>query len=152
MVSRVGRGQWEGWVRVRVRMCVGTCGRTQVCASGRCARGCHVGAASFPGLWVSAPAHALLADPCPCRARDRYPSGKASPTGCRQDAREGEEDPGARPEPPALGAWQNGGAQQTSDHHGPVSFADEMNDHQNTLSYVLINPPPDTRLEPNDIV
>lgn len=27
-----------------------------------------------------------------------------------------------------------------------------MNDHQNTLSYVLINPPPDTRLEPNDIV
>lgn len=31
-------------------------------------------------------------------------------------------------------------------------FADEMNDQQNTLSYVLINPPPDTRLEPNDIV
>uniref|UniRef100_M3YK48 Potassium sodium-activated channel subfamily T member 1 n=1 Tax=Mustela putorius furo TaxID=9669 RepID=M3YK48_MUSPF len=30
--------------------------------------------------------------------------------------------------------------------------ANEMNDHQNTLSYVLINPPPDTRLEPNDIV
>ncbi|XP_075434946.1 potassium channel subfamily T member 1 isoform X3 [Ascaphus truei] len=29
---------------------------------------------------------------------------------------------------------------------------DEMNDHQNTLSYVLINPPPDTRLEINDIV
>ncbi|XP_078496473.1 potassium channel subfamily T member 1 [Lissotriton helveticus] len=29
---------------------------------------------------------------------------------------------------------------------------DEMNDHQNTLSYVLINPPPDTRLEVNDIV
>uniref|UniRef100_A0A8C5XGX9 Potassium sodium-activated channel subfamily T member 1 n=1 Tax=Microcebus murinus TaxID=30608 RepID=A0A8C5XGX9_MICMU len=29
---------------------------------------------------------------------------------------------------------------------------DEMSDHQNTLSYVLINPPPDTRLEPNDIV
>ncbi|XP_045230144.2 potassium channel subfamily T member 1 isoform X2 [Macaca fascicularis] len=29
---------------------------------------------------------------------------------------------------------------------------DEMNDHQNTLSYVLINPPPDTRLEPSDIV
>ncbi|MBN3299839.1 KCNT1 protein, partial [Amia calva] len=28
----------------------------------------------------------------------------------------------------------------------------EMNDHQNTLSYVLINPPPDTRLELNDIV
>lgn len=34
-----------------------------------------------------------------------------------------------------------------------MSFTDEMNDHhQNTLSYVLINPPPDTRLEPNDIV
>uniref|UniRef100_A0A674N7Y0 Potassium sodium-activated channel subfamily T member 1 n=1 Tax=Takifugu rubripes TaxID=31033 RepID=A0A674N7Y0_TAKRU len=30
--------------------------------------------------------------------------------------------------------------------------ADEMNDHQNTLSYVLINPPPDTMLELNDIV
>uniref|UniRef100_A0A8C2VA64 Potassium sodium-activated channel subfamily T member 1 n=1 Tax=Chinchilla lanigera TaxID=34839 RepID=A0A8C2VA64_CHILA len=29
---------------------------------------------------------------------------------------------------------------------------DEMNDQQNTLSYVLINPPPDTRLEPGDIV
>ncbi|KAJ8286572.1 hypothetical protein GJAV_G00040710 [Gymnothorax javanicus] len=29
---------------------------------------------------------------------------------------------------------------------------DEMNDHQNTLSYVLINPTPDTRLELNDIV
>ncbi|KAI1904764.1 hypothetical protein AGOR_G00009050 [Albula goreensis] len=29
---------------------------------------------------------------------------------------------------------------------------DEMNDHQNTLSYVLINPSPDTRLELNDIV
>lgn len=27
-----------------------------------------------------------------------------------------------------------------------------MNDHQNTLSYVLINPPPDTMLELNDIV
>lgn len=31
-------------------------------------------------------------------------------------------------------------------------FTDEMNDHQNTLSYVLINPPPDTMLELNDIV
>ncbi|XP_047236867.1 potassium channel subfamily T member 1 isoform X7 [Girardinichthys multiradiatus] len=30
--------------------------------------------------------------------------------------------------------------------------ADEMNDHHNTLSYVLINPPPDTMLELNDIV
>uniref|UniRef100_A0A674AT22 Potassium sodium-activated channel subfamily T member 1 n=1 Tax=Salmo trutta TaxID=8032 RepID=A0A674AT22_SALTR len=29
---------------------------------------------------------------------------------------------------------------------------DEMNDQQNTLSYVLINPPPDTMLELNDIV
>ncbi|CAO2598322.1 Potassium channel subfamily T member 1 [Lemmus lemmus] len=35
----------------------------------------------------------------------------------------------------------------------PTTGYDEMNDHhQNTLSYVLINPPPDTRLEPNDIV
>ncbi|KAK2540391.1 hypothetical protein Q9233_001263 [Columba guinea] len=32
---------------------------------------------------------------------------------------------------------------------GPL---DEMNDHQNTLSYILINPSPDTRLELNDIV
>ncbi|XP_065531407.1 potassium channel subfamily T member 2 isoform X9 [Lathamus discolor] len=29
---------------------------------------------------------------------------------------------------------------------------DEMNDHENTLSYILINPSPDTRLELNDIV
>ncbi|KAM6165680.1 potassium channel subfamily T member 2 isoform 3-T3 [Erethizon dorsatum] len=29
---------------------------------------------------------------------------------------------------------------------------DEMNDHQSTLSYILINPSPDTRLEPNDVV
>ncbi|KAM4634548.1 potassium channel subfamily T member 2 [Polymixia lowei] len=29
---------------------------------------------------------------------------------------------------------------------------DELNDHQNTVSYVLINPSPDTRLELNDIV
>ncbi|XP_069333210.1 potassium channel subfamily T member 1 isoform X4 [Eulemur rufifrons] len=34
----------------------------------------------------------------------------------------------------------------------PTTGYDEMSDHQNTLSYVLINPPPDTRLEPNDIV
>uniref|UniRef100_A0A5F8GAW0 Potassium sodium-activated channel subfamily T member 1 n=1 Tax=Monodelphis domestica TaxID=13616 RepID=A0A5F8GAW0_MONDO len=34
----------------------------------------------------------------------------------------------------------------------PTTGYDEMNDHQNTLSYVLINPPPDTRLELNDIV
>uniref|UniRef100_A0A8C6XJ90 Potassium sodium-activated channel subfamily T member 2 n=1 Tax=Naja naja TaxID=35670 RepID=A0A8C6XJ90_NAJNA len=29
---------------------------------------------------------------------------------------------------------------------------DEMNDHQNTLSYILINPSPDTRLELNDVI
>nr|XP_048717519.1 potassium channel subfamily T member 2 isoform X6 [Caretta caretta] len=29
---------------------------------------------------------------------------------------------------------------------------DEMNDHQNTVSYILINPSPDTRLELNDVV
>uniref|UniRef100_A0A8B9LCT6 Si:dkey-21e5.1 n=1 Tax=Astyanax mexicanus TaxID=7994 RepID=A0A8B9LCT6_ASTMX len=34
----------------------------------------------------------------------------------------------------------------------PTIGYDEMNDHQNTLSYVLINPPPDTILELNDIV
>ncbi|MGH0156011.1 UNVERIFIED_CONTAM: hypothetical protein FKN15_030611, partial [Acipenser sinensis] len=34
----------------------------------------------------------------------------------------------------------------------PTTGYDEMNDHQNTMSYVLINPPPDTRLELNDIV
>ncbi|KAG7221255.1 hypothetical protein INR49_017396 [Caranx melampygus] len=39
------------------------------------------------------------------------------------------------------------------DEGGPQSSSeDEMNDHQNTLSYVLINPPPDTMLELNDIV
>ncbi|XP_029940802.1 potassium channel subfamily T member 2-like isoform X2 [Salarias fasciatus] len=37
-------------------------------------------------------------------------------------------------------------------HGVGVSVADEQNDHQNTLSYVLINPSPDTRLEINDIV
>lgn len=35
---------------------------------------------------------------------------------------------------------------------GDVSLSDEQNDHQNTLSYVLINPSPDTRLELNDVV
>lgn len=30
--------------------------------------------------------------------------------------------------------------------------SDEQNDQQNTLSYVLINPSPDTRLELNDVV
>ncbi|XP_029619450.1 potassium channel subfamily T member 1 isoform X6 [Salmo trutta] len=34
----------------------------------------------------------------------------------------------------------------------PTVGYDEMNDQQNTLSYVLINPPPDTMLELNDIV
>uniref|UniRef100_A0A8C5D8N4 Potassium channel subfamily T member 2-like n=1 Tax=Gouania willdenowi TaxID=441366 RepID=A0A8C5D8N4_GOUWI len=34
----------------------------------------------------------------------------------------------------------------------PTSGYDEQNDHHNTLSYVLINPSPDTRLELNDIV
>uniref|UniRef100_A0A8C5GV47 RCK N-terminal domain-containing protein n=1 Tax=Gouania willdenowi TaxID=441366 RepID=A0A8C5GV47_GOUWI len=34
----------------------------------------------------------------------------------------------------------------------PTVGYDEMNDHQNTLSYVLINPPPDTMLELNDII
>uniref|UniRef100_M3ZT35 Potassium sodium-activated channel subfamily T member 1 n=1 Tax=Xiphophorus maculatus TaxID=8083 RepID=M3ZT35_XIPMA len=34
----------------------------------------------------------------------------------------------------------------------PTSGYDEQNDHQNTLSYVLINPSHDTRLEINDIV
>uniref|UniRef100_A0A3Q3GV15 Potassium sodium-activated channel subfamily T member 1a n=1 Tax=Labrus bergylta TaxID=56723 RepID=A0A3Q3GV15_9LABR len=34
----------------------------------------------------------------------------------------------------------------------PTAGYDEQNEHQNTLSYVLINPAPDTRLELNDIV
>uniref|UniRef100_H3DN32 Potassium sodium-activated channel subfamily T member 1 n=1 Tax=Tetraodon nigroviridis TaxID=99883 RepID=H3DN32_TETNG len=34
----------------------------------------------------------------------------------------------------------------------PTSGNDEQSDHQNTLSYVLINPSPDTRLELNDVV
>uniref|UniRef100_A0A3P9JC57 Potassium channel subfamily T member 1 n=1 Tax=Oryzias latipes TaxID=8090 RepID=A0A3P9JC57_ORYLA len=34
----------------------------------------------------------------------------------------------------------------------PTSGYDEQNDQQNTLSYVLINPSPDTRLELNDVV
>lgn len=46
------------------------------------------------------------------------------------------------------GGGVSGGALKVSS----VSFLDEMNDHQNTLSYVLINPPPDTMLELNDIV
>ncbi|XP_053523294.1 potassium channel subfamily T member 2 isoform X6 [Artibeus jamaicensis] len=33
-----------------------------------------------------------------------------------------------------------------------LSRKDEMNDHQSTLSYILINPSPDTRLELNDVV
>lgn len=35
---------------------------------------------------------------------------------------------------------------------GDRSLPDEQSDHQNTLSYVLINPSPDTRLELNDVV
>ncbi|EHB04834.1 Potassium channel subfamily T member 1 [Heterocephalus glaber] len=46
-------------------------------------------------------------------------------------------------ESPGLRSWQP---------KGSGALRDEMNDQQNTLSYVLINPPPDTRLEPNDIV
>ncbi|XP_040818796.1 potassium channel subfamily T member 1 isoform X7 [Ochotona curzoniae] len=34
----------------------------------------------------------------------------------------------------------------------PTTGYDEISDQQNTLSYVLINPPPDTTLKPNDIV
>ncbi|XP_077308808.1 potassium channel subfamily T member 2 isoform X1 [Lithobates pipiens] len=34
----------------------------------------------------------------------------------------------------------------------PTAGYDEMNDQQNTLSYILINPSPDTRLELNDVV
>ncbi|KAL8174403.1 UNVERIFIED_CONTAM: potassium channel, subfamily T, member 1 [Gekko kuhli] len=41
---------------------------------------------------------------------------------------------------------------KVSKGYEPWNSTDEMNDHQNTLSYVLINPPPDTRLELNDIV
>jgi len=33
-----------------------------------------------------------------------------------------------------------------------MMIKDEMNDHQSTLSYILINPSPDTRLELNDVV
>ncbi|KAI4537095.1 hypothetical protein MG293_013298 [Ovis ammon polii] len=36
--------------------------------------------------------------------------------------------------------------------HQLLLYNDEMNDHQNTLSYILINPSPDTRLELNDVV
>ncbi|TWW60239.1 Potassium channel subfamily T member 1 [Takifugu flavidus] len=43
------------------------------------------------------------------------------------------------------------GADRRMLEHVPVCHY-EMNDHQNTLSYVLINPPPDTMLELNDIV
>ena len=39
----------------------------------------------------------------------------------------------------------------TLGYHG-ACVPDELNDQQNTLSYVLINPSPDTRLEINDVV
>ncbi len=45
-----------------------------------------------------------------------------------------------------------GGLQSHSEGLFCLFSTDEMNDHQNTLSYVLINPPPDTMLELNDIV
>lgn len=51
-----------------------------------------------------------------------------------------------------LGRVEGSRGQALTAGRGRVSSADEMNDQQNTLSYVLINPPPDTRLEPNDIV
>lgn len=55
------------------------------------------------------------------------------------------------------GEGRGGGGRGQSSSEGFFSVCvcvclDEMNDHQNTLSYVLINPPPDTMLELNDIV
>ena len=65
-------------------------------------------------------------------------------------------DPGSEPgragQTPWPGPAEWTGAVAGGDPHGACVFADQMNDQQNTLSYVLINPPPDTRLEPNDIV
>lgn len=87
----------------------------------------------------------LLAEPCPVQAaaEDRCQGGSVSIWPERLD---GEIAPLA-PQGPAGPCWMGLGDAWA------MSFADEMNDHhQNTLSYVLINPPPDTRLEPNDIV
>lgn len=87
----------------------------------------------------------LLAEPCPVQAaaEDRCQGGSVSIWPERLD---GELAPLA-PQGPAGPCWMGLGDAWA------MSFADEMNDHhQNTLSYVLINPPPDTRLEPNDIV
>lgn len=67
-----------------------------------------------------------------------------------QDGQKGREGTGAWLLEP--GKAEVSGGQVLTAGRGPVSSADEMNDQQNTLSYVLINPPPDTRLEPNDIV
>lgn len=83
-----------------------------------------------PDAWSSAvglPGHPLG---CPLGCPWERPLGH--PSGCPSGVRQGA--------PPAL---------PTIPFSPP---ADEMNDHQNTLSYVLINPPPDTRLELNDIV
>lgn len=102
----------------------------------------------------------MVAAPCRCSAGLR-------PTWIREDrpgwvpqdrARAGrphsQEDSAADWSCQLLGARRSRGGQGLRGDRppGPVSSADEMNDHQNTLSYVLINPPPDTRLEPNDIV
>lgn len=94
------------------------------------------------------------AEPCPCRpgvSGKTGPGQAASSGGTGRTARKAEKGP--------EGAWllepgkaEVSGGQVLTAGRGPVSSADEMNDQQNTLSYVLINPPPDTRLEPNDIV
>ncbi|VCX41775.1 unnamed protein product [Gulo gulo] len=91
--------------------------------------------------------------PLPVPGPQQGPIRQGQPHGvqARRQGRRGRSWGQARA-PSSWGAAEWRGAQWTGDHHGPVSFADEMNDHQNTLSYVLINPPPDTRLEPNDIV
>lgn len=59
---------------------------------------------------------------------------------------------GPEPGPLGLGRVEVSRGPALTAGRGPVPSADEMNDQQNTLSYVLINPPPDTRLEPNDVV
>ena len=79
--------------------------------------------------------------------RDRPRAGRRRPLAA---------DPGSEPgragQTPWPGPAEWTGAVAGGDPHGACVFADQMNDQQNTLSYVLINPPPDTRLEPNDIV
>lgn len=93
---------------------------------------------TLQGVWFGGPAWPPLpAEGCSAGKAWRF---------CRRTAASSSSGP--------CGAEVGGGGQGPSGDHlpGPVSSADEMNDHQNTLSYVLINPPPDTRLEPNDIV